>query len=57
MDVDSNVITDRMWILTELECLGKPTAPCRTTSVSRKPCSNAFVIGSSVIYFTACSMP
>ena len=35
MDADRNVITDRMWELMELECLGKPTDPGRTDSDGR----------------------
>ncbi len=35
MDVDRTVITDRMWVLMEPQCLGKPTDPGRTGSDGR----------------------
>ena len=35
MDVGRNVISDRMWVLMEPECLGKPTDPGRTGSDGR----------------------
>lgn len=35
MDADRTVITDRMWVLMEPECLGKPTDPGRTGSDGR----------------------